>query len=39
MRPHQFSISVTEDGEECFINNETQEAVWCLPDDGEVVEI
>ena len=38
-RLHQFSISVTEDGDECFINNETQEAVWDLPEDGEVVEI
>ena len=39
MRPHQFSISVTEDGDKYFTNNETQETVWDLPDGGEVVEI
>ena len=35
----QFSVSVTEGGDEYFINNETQETVWDLPEDGEVVEI
>ena len=38
-RLHPFSVSVTEGGDEYFINNETQEAVWDLPEDGEVVEI
>jgi hypothetical protein len=38
-RLHQFSVSVTEDGDEYFVNNETQETVWDLPEDGEVVEI
>jgi len=38
-RLHQFSVSVTEDGDEYFTNNETQETMWDLPDGGEVVEI
>ena len=38
-RLHQFSVSVTEGGDEYFVNNETQETVWDLPEDGEVVEI
>ena len=38
-RLHQFSVSVTEDGDKYFTNNETQETVWDLPDGGEVVEI
>jgi hypothetical protein len=38
-RLHQFSVSVTEDGDKYFINNETQETAWYLPEDGEVVEI
>ena len=38
-RLHQFSVSVTEGGDEYFINNETQETAWYLPDGGKVVEI
>ena len=38
-RLHQFSVSVTEDGDEYFTNNETQETMWDLPDGGIVVEI
>jgi len=38
-RLHQFSVSRTEDGDEYFTNNETQETMWDLPDGGEVVEI
>ena len=38
-RLHQFSVSVTEGGDEYFINNETQETTWYLPEDSEIVEI
>ena len=38
-RLHQFSVSRTEDGDEYFTNNETQETMWDLPDGGIVVEI
>ena len=38
-RRRQFCVSVTEGGDEYFINNETQETTWYLPEDGEIVEI
>jgi hypothetical protein len=35
----RFSIELTEDGDQYFVNILTQETMWDLPDDGDVVEI
>ena len=38
-RRKQFSVLTDGDGSTYFIDNETQETWWQLPEDGDVVEI
>jgi hypothetical protein len=38
-RRKQFSVLTDDDGDTYFVDNETQETWWDLPEDGDVVEI